>query len=452
VRAVETNVSGWGRYPVERCYVYRPEKRSDVARVLSSGNYSFFISGGLGRSYGDAALNRGNGIISHLRLNRFLGFDSGTAVLECESGVSLAEIIETFLPRGFFLPVTPGTKYVTVGGAIASDVHGKNHHVDGTFAEFLVDFQLQSCTGEIFTCSREERPEVFWATVGGMGLTGAILSARIRLRPVEAAYVRADYRKTQNLDDALCAFAESDDDYRYSVAWIDGLASGASLGRSILMRANDATADELRSKTPLQDPLSVRKRRSAAISFDFPSITLNRASIQAFNTLYYRKQRNATAVLVDYESFFYPLDSIGNWNRLYGRRGFVQYQTALPLEGGREGLIALLERLSAAKRASFLAVLKRFGKANPGLLSFPFEGYTLALDLPNRPGLQAFLGELDQITLRYGGRVYLAKDAALTPEAFSAMYPEVEEFRRIKREVDPQGRFSSSLARRIGLV
>lgn len=452
MKAVEANTSGWGRYPVERCHVHRPEKRSDVARVLTSGEQPSYISRGLGRSYGDAALNQDGGVISHLRLNRFLAFHTETGVLECEAGVSLADIAQTFLPRGFFLPVTPGTKYVTVGGAIASDVHGKNHHVDGTFAEFVLDFRLQTPTGEALTCSREENSEVFWATIGGMGLTGAILSARIRLRHVESAYVRADYRKAGNVDEALSAFVQSDNSYRYSVAWIDCLASGASLGRSVLMQANDATADEVCAERSAQDPFALPKKRTITIPFYFPAGTLNRASIQVFNTLYYWKQRDAVGKLIDYESFFYPLDSVGDWNRLYGKRGFVQYQAALPVDGGREGIRALLERLSAAKRASFLAVLKRFGPANPGLLSFPFEGYTLALDLPNRDGLQRFLRELDEITLRFGGRVYLAKDAALTPETFSAMYPRADEFRRVKRELDPEGRLSSSLARRVGLV
>lgn len=452
MKAVEADLSGWGRYPVERCRVYRPDRGSEVARVLTSREQPSYVSRGLGRSYGDAALNGDSGVISHVRLNRFLGFSPETGVLECEAGVSLAEIAETFLPRGFFLPVTPGTKYVTVGGAIASDVHGKNHHVDGTFAEFVEEFRLQTATGETLICSREQRPEVFWATVGGMGLTGAILSARIRLRQVESAFVKADYRKARDLDEALSAFVQSDDRYRYSVAWIDCLASGASLGRSVLMQANDATAADVRSARPAQEPLALLRKRTVTVPFDLPSRTLNRASIQAFNVLYYWKQNNAAGRLVDYESFFYPLDSVGEWNRLYGKRGFLQYQVALPLEGGREGLVALLERLSAAKRASFLAVLKRFGKGNPGLLSFPFEGYTLALDLPNRPGLQSFLGELDAITLRSGGRVYLAKDAALAPEAFARMYPRADEFRRVKGELDPEGRISSSLARRVGLT
>lgn len=435
---------------MESCNVYRPERRADVGRILADGEESSYISRGLGRSYGDAALNQGAGVISHVRLNRFLGFNPETEILECEAGVSLAEIIEVFLPRGFFLPVTPGTKFVTVGGAIASDVHGKNHHQDGTLARFLVDFRLQIPSGEVLTCSPEENRELFWATVGGMGLTGAILSARIRLRPVESAYVEVDYQKARNLDEALAAFTESDAGYRYSVAWIDCLASGKSLGRSVLMRGNDALQDQVRAAG--HDPLALPRRRVLSVPFDAPSISLNRFSIGALNTLYYASHRNAAGRLVDFDSFFYPLDSVHHWNRLYGRQGFVQYQAAFPTETAEDGLRELLERLAMAGRASFLAVLKRFGVANEGLLSFPFEGYTLALDLPGAPGIQEFLRRLDELVLRFGGRVYLAKDALLSPDTFAAMYPRAQEFRSIKQRVDPLGRLSSSLARRIGLA
>lgn len=443
-------LSGWGRFPVERANLYRPERGAEVGRILTTAADPTYISRGLGRSYGDAALNREAGVISHVRLNRFLGFDANTGILECEAGLSFAEIIQVFLPRGYFLPVTPGTKYVTVGGAIASDVHGKNHHRDGTFGRFLVDFRLQIASGEVLVCSPEQNRDVFWATVGGMGLTGAILSARFRLVPVESAYVEADYQKAPDLDAALAAFAGSDEGYRYSMAWIDCLASGRSLGRSVLMRGNDAPRERVRA--PDRDPLAPPAKRALSVPFDAPSALLNRFSIRAFNGLYYSSHRDATGRLVDFDSFFYPLDSVGHWNRLYGKRGFVQYQVAFPPQTAEGGLRALLERLSGTRRASFLAVLKRFGPANEGLLSFPFEGYTLALDLPGASGIEEFLRTLDDLVLRYGGRVYLAKDAVLSPESFAAMYPRAQEFVRIKRRLDPEGRISSSLARRIGLA
>ena len=371
-------------------------------------------------------------------------------MLECEAGVSLAEILQYFLPRGFFLPVTPGTKFVTVGGAIAADVHGKNHHQDGTFGNFVLDFKLLTPNGETLSCSPNNNFEVFWATHGGMGLTGVILSARIKLRPVESAWVLVDYQKATNLEDALGRMTESDIRYQYSVAWIDCLATGRHMGRAVLMRGNHAPANELPAS--IRNPLAEPPRRRWTLPFDFPSLALNSLTVRAFNAFYYGVHRNAARQLVDLEKFFYPLDAIQHWNRLYGRRGFVQYQVALPLEGGLEGLKEVLTRLARSRRASFLAVLKRFGKPNPGLLSFPIQGYTLALDLPVARGLIPLLHELDRVVLNYGGRIYLAKDAVMTSHSFAAMYPKLEQFRAIKSRLDPRGLLSSSMARRLAIV
>jgi FAD/FMN-containing dehydrogenase len=404
----------------------------------------------LGRSYGDAPLNKRGGVVSHTRLNRFLAFDAQTGVLECEAGVSLAEILQYFLPRGFFLPVTPGTKFVTVGGAIAADVHGKNHHQDGTFGNSVLDFKLLTADGEKVSCSPHNNGGVFWATLGGMGLTGIILSARIKLRPVASAWVQVDYQKATNLEDALGRMTESDVRYQYSVAWIDCLATGRHMGRAVLMRGNHAPANELPAS--IRNPLAGPSPRRWTLPFDFPSLALNSLTVRAFNSFYYSMHRNAVRQLVDLERFFYPLDAIHHWNRLYGRRGFVQYQVALPLEGGLEGLKEVLTRLAHSRRASFLAVLKRFGKSNPGLLSFPIQGYTLALDLPVARGLIPLLHELDQVLLNYGGRIYLAKDAVLTSQSFAAMYPKLEQFRAIKSRLDPRGLLSSSQARRLAIV
>ena len=443
-------LSGWGCFPVEQCKVYRPESRRQLATILESGAQPSFISYGLGRSYGDAPLNSQGGVVRHTRLNRFLAFDAQAGVLECEAGVSLAEIIQYFLPRGFFLPVTPGTKFVTVGGAIAADVHGKNHHQDGTLGNFVLDFKLLTSGGEKISCSPNSNSEVFWATLGGMGLTGVILSARIKLRPVTSAYVLVDYQKATNLEDALGRMAESDVRYQYSVAWIDCLATARHMGRAILMRGNHASANELPAniRRPLDEPSHARW----TVPCNFPSLALNSITVGMFDSLYYGTHRNSVRQLVDLEKFFYPLDAIHHWNRLYGRRGFVQYQVALPLAGGLEGLRELLTRLARSRRASFLAVLKRFGKSNPGLLSFPIEGYTLALDLPVASGLIPLLHELDRMVLNYGGRIYLAKDAVMTSQTFAAMYPKLGQFRAIKRKLDPHGLLSSSQARRLGIV
>jgi len=443
-------LSGWGRFPVEHCNVYRPESQRQLAGILESGAQPSFISYGLGRSYGDAPLNSQGGVVCQTRLNRFLAFDRQTGVLECEAGVSLAEILHYFLPRGFFLPVTPGTKFVTVGGAIAADVHGKNHHQDGTFGNSVLDFKLLTPSGEKLICSPDSNSEVFRATLGGMGLTGVILSARIKLRPVESAWVLVDYQKATNLEDALGRMTESDVQYQYSVAWIDCLATGRHMGRAVLMRGNHAPANELPASIP--NPLAQPSLRHGTLPFDFPSLALNSLTVRAFNSFFYGMHRNAARQLVDLEKFFYPLDAIHHWNRLYGRRGFVQYQVALPLEGGLEGLKEVLTRLARSRRASFLAVLKRFGKSNPGLLSFPIQGYTLALDLPVARGLIPLLHELDRVVLNYGGRIYLAKDAVLTSQSFAAMYPKLEQFRSIKSSLDPRGLLSSSQARRLAIV
>lgn len=364
------SLSGWGRYPVESCHVFRPEKRSEVAATLASSMQSSYIPRGLGRSYGDAALNENAGVIWQVLLNRFLAFDNSSGVLECESGVSLAEIIQYFLPRGWFLPVTPGTKFVTVGGAIAADIHGKNHHKEGSFSNFILDFRLLTAGGEVLLCSPDAHADIFWATVGGMGLTGIILSARLRLRRVDSAYVFVDFHKSPNLEDALETMDASDERYDYSVAWIDGIATGKNMGRSILMRGNHATEAELpaRLRSPhlangnppsgvpnpqrgmrnpesgapnlpsgvrnpesgIRNDLSIPTHPRWNLFLDFPSGALNRLTVKAFNTAYYAIHHTAPRELVGFEKFFYPLDAINQWNRMYGKRGFVQYQIALP--------------------------------------------------------------------------------------------------------------------------
>ncbi|MNS30111.1 putative decaprenylphosphoryl-beta-D-ribose oxidase [compost metagenome] len=440
--------SGWGRFPLGEGPLFRPERRSDVANILASGLFPSYIPRGLGRSYGDTALNGQGGVIDQTRLNRMLAFDPATGALTCEAGVSFAEIIETFLPRGWFLPVTPGTKFVTVGGAIANDVHGKNHHIDGAFSRFVEELTLLTPTGEVLTCSPTEHADVFWATVGGVGLTGTILTARFRLTRVSTAYAHVTYRQAKNLDEALALFAEDGDRHRLSVAWIDCLARGASMGRSVLMLGDYATPEQLGAGTA---PLALAPAKKLAIPMDFPSGTLNRYSVAAFNALFYAKHGNRDQV-VHFEPYFYPLDAIRDWNRMYGKAGFVQYQVALPESTAREGLTELLERFSGSGRASFLAVLKRFGPEGSGLLSFPMAGYTLALDLPMDATLPAFLRELDARVVAWGGRLYLAKDALVSREHFERMYPRLAEFKAIQRRLDPQGRMGSTQARRLGLV
>jgi FAD/FMN-containing dehydrogenase len=451
-RHVDRPIAGWGNFPVQPAHLYRPEKLAGVREVVKNAPDASLIPRGLGRSYGDAAINENGGVLLFERIDRMLEFDGSSGVLRAEGGVSLADILAAMLPRGFFLPVTPGTKFVTLAGAIAADVHGKNHHRDGCISAFVDSLELMDARGEVIRCSREENADVFWATVGGMGLTGVILSATLRLRRVESAYVTVDYQRAENFERAIELFAAGDKDYPYSVAWIDCSAGGESLGRSVLMRGDTTPVTQLgsaRAKSPLT---LLRRKRNRSIPFNMPAMMLNRFSVRAFNALYYARHGDGRRI-VDYDSFFYPLDSIAHWNRMYGRRGFIQYQAVFPLESARAGLKRLLEQISASGKASFLAVLKTFGPQNQGMLSFPREGLTLALDFANTgQSLRDLASAMDRTVLDHGGRVYLAKDAWLDREGFKTMYPRLEEFRAVKARLDPNNRFSSSQSRRLGIT
>ena len=449
--ATRTSLSSWGNYPREECELYRPATQSEFEQIVLHSPHTNIITRGRGRSYGDAALNRDRGVVLSDPMNQILSFDTESGILNCECGVSFAEILNFILPKGFVLPITPGTKHISVGGAIAADVHGKNHHRDGTISSQLLDFRLLAANGSILLCSREENPDLFWATLGGMGLTGAILDARLQLRPADSAYVDTSTQPCANLDQAFELMETGDRDYEYAVAWIDCLAQGRSLGRSVLMRANPAELQNLPPKVRAS-PFAIPKRLGLGVPFQMPSMLLNPLSMRLFNSAFYfahRTRRN----IVDWQRYFYPLDSIAHWNRIYGRRGVLQYQLVLPSSTARQGLIEILEHTSASGRASFLAVLKTTGPANASPLSFPIEGMSLALDFPNTgPDLLEMLRELDQMVLRHSGRVYLAKDSCLDAADFMAMYPRLEEFRTIKTRHDPENRFSSSLSRRLRIV
>jgi len=430
------------------CDVVRPDHPRLLEAILGAPQGTW-IARGLGRSYGDVSVNAGNGVIDCTKLDCILQFDPDTGIVDCEAGVSLEALIQAYLPRGYFLPVTPGTKFITVGGAIANDVHGKNHHAVGSFGNFVESLTLLTPGGNTLICSPDANADVFWATIGGAGLTGLILSARIRLQRVESGYITVDYLRCKNLDAVLAEAHAGDDKYQYSVAWIDCLSAGASLGRSVLMRGNHTPLSELPPGLA-QDPFPAEKPR-LAVPFDFPGAVLNSTSVRVFNELFYRRHGSREGVILDWDTYFYPLDFVRQWNRMYGKRGFVQYQATVP-ETGLAAIQTMLERLSATKRASFLAVIKRMGPPNPGLLSHPIEGYTLNLDLPNRPGLVDFLHELDAILLAHGGRLYFAKDVCAKPETIAGMYPELERFREIRDHLDPDGRLSSNLSRRLHLT
>lgn len=443
-------LSGWGRVPVVESRIARPEKRSSLQELVGSSKTNL-LARGAGRSYGDAALNRDGTTLLTERFDRMISFDSKTGLLRAEAGIRLREVLQVFIPRGWFLPVTPGTKEVTLGGAIAFDVHGKNHHCDGGISNFIREISLLIASGEEIICSPERHSELFWATVSGGGLTGIITEVVIELRRIETAYVSTRRVKAENLSEAFRLFEEHESDHRYAVAWIDCLAKGSSLGRSVLTFGDHASTAELtiNDKT---DPLAYTPDRLFDIPFNLPSGLLNEWSVGVFNSFLYRHQlRKEVEDVEEIDPFFYPLDAIGSWNRMYGTNGFVQYQCVLPMDKSYEGLVELLQRFSEKGQASFLAVLKRMGPADGGFLSFPMYGYTLALDIPWQPDLDSFLSELDQIVLEYGGRVYLAKDAVLKAKAFREMYPSYDQWLKVKRRVDPNGRFCSSQARRLEL-
>lgn len=451
MKAVPLELSGWGNYPCETCSVFQPDTRAALEATLSGNGQPSFIPRGLGRAYGDSAINREAGVVLQTAFNRMVAFDETTGVLDCEAGVSFAEIIDVFLPRGWFLPTTPGTKFVTVGGAIAADVHGKNHHQVGSFGNFVLEMRMLLADGSEVLCSPNQQPDLFWATIGGMGLTGCILGARIQLVRVPTAYVNVDFRRTRDLDDTLRVFTEEDHKYKYSVAWIDCLAGGEALGRSVVMLADDACIDQL-PHSKRDAPLRLPRKLPAGVPFNFPRFMIAPWNMRLFNKLYYGVHADSEKI-VDFNSFFYPLDRIANWNRIYGRQGFVQYQAWFPRETSQRGLVELLQRIAASQRASFLAVLKSCGQRDQGVLSYLEPGHTLALDFAyTGDDLAALFVELDKILLTHGGRLYLAKDSMTTAATFQAMYPRLPEFLAIKRKFDPMGKFSSSQARRLGIV
>ncbi|HEX8912393.1 MAG TPA: FAD-binding oxidoreductase [Humisphaera sp.] len=458
-RTSNLKLAGWGNLNPTDNRVYRPERTADVRAVVrhaataDPAGPGDLIARGLGRSYGDCAVNGQGGRVALMtRMDRLVAFDPDAGVVEAEAGVAIADLLDLFLPRGFFPPITPGTTFVTLGGAVAADVHGKNHHADGTISNFVERLDLLTADGTVVPCSPSENAELFWATVGGMGLTGIILTVRLRMLRVPSAYLRVRYRRAANLDAAMEMFdAESPAGRRYSVAWVDGLATGPALGRSVLMEGDHLPAADLPPKLRAE-PLARPRRRVRSVPFNLPRFALPPLAVRLFNAAYYRRHGDAERT-VPVDPFFYPLDAVHHWNRIYGRRGFVQYQALFPPGSARRGLVELLEQISGAGAASFLAVLKRTGPAGKGMLSFPFPGYTLALDLPNKGGATAELtAALDAVLLKHGGRLYLAKDATTTPEAFARMYPRLDEFRAVKARVDPHNRFSSTQARRLKIV
>ena len=400
-------VSNWGNFPAIEAHVLRFQNLNELRQELQQ--HPAIIARGNGRCYGDASLQKN--IVSTKYWNKFIAFDRQAGEIECESGVLLSKVIELSIPHGFFISVTPGTKFVTVGGAIASDIHGKNHHVDGCFSEHVLHFTLLTESGEIKKCSRDENADLFWPTMGGMGLTGIILTARFKLKKIETAYIRNEAIQAKNLDEIFKLFEESES-WTYNVAWLDCLQRGKNSGKSIMLRGEHATLNELPQRLK-KNALTPRKKFSFTVPFYFPSFALNPLTIKLFNWFFYHKQlKKHLKNYVDLDQFFYPLDAIQNWNKIYGKKGFIQYQFVIPKANGKEGMRQILETIAKSGNGSFLVVLKLFGRNNPlAYNAFPFEGYTLALDFKVNPKLPALVAALDGIVEKYGGRIYRTKDA-----------------------------------------
>lgn len=448
-------LSGWGRTAWSVADVCAPRTVDEARELVMAAGERGAIARGLGRSYGAAAQNAGGRVILMDESDDVKGpdllLDPATGTIDVAAGVSLDAILRYSVPRGWFIPVTPGTRFVTVGGAIASDVHGKNHHVDGSFGSHLRSLTLLKSDGEVVRLSPTDHQDWFWATVGGMGLTGLILRAEVLLLPIESSRMKVETRRLPNLD-AVCDAMESegdDDSHRYSVCWVDLLASGRSMGRGVLTRGDHATAAEVSSGDPLEyDP----RLRVAAPKW-VPNGLLNKYSIKVFNEAWYRKAPSQSHVdLETIPTFFHPLDGVNNWNRLYGRQGFIQYQFIVPLDR-RDVLRRVTETFSHAGVGSFLAVLKRMGSHNAAPMSFPTEGWTLTLDIAaGVRGLPELLASVDSLVLDAGGRHYLAKDSHVSPSAVRRGYPRLTEWQAIRDEMDPIGHWKSDLSRRLGLT
>jgi FAD/FMN-containing dehydrogenase len=421
----------------------RAVEATDVADIqaIIAANGSL-IARGNGRAYGDPALNPA-ATLSMLRHRGVLEFDRVAGRISCEAGLLLADLLDIVIPAGWFVPVTPGTKFVSVGGMVAADVHGKNHHRAGCFGDHVDSIALALADGSVVQCSPGENAELWAATRGGMGLTGVILSVTFRLIPIETSFIRQQTLRAPNLAEAMALF-EASAAATYSVAWIDCLARGAALGRSLVYLGEHARAEDVPGTTP-----AAIRGRARRVPFDLPGFVLNRWSVRAFNAVYFRRGRPGHAI-VDYDSYFYPLDALLDWNRIYGRAGFVQFQCVLPKAASARGLTALLGRIAGAGAGSFLAVLKLFG-AQEGLLSFPIEGFTLALDFAATPANFALLATLDDIVADHGGRIYLAKDARTTAALLRRFYPRLPEFETIRARYDPTGKFASLQSRRLDL-
>ena len=440
---VDEKLTGWGRWPSSSTRLVRPERFRDLRPVKGPQ-----IARGQGRAYGDAATNSEGVAILTERLNRLVSFDPATGILRAEAGATLREIIQVFLPQGWFVPVTPGTSWCTLGGCFAADVHGKNHHQAGSFSAHVPAIQLVLASGEV----RELTPEddLFWATAGGMGLTGIIQEVELKLRRVETPFMAVRHVPAPNLKAMMDALEDPAHDEEYSVAWIDCLARGEAMGRGVLMLGRHAREGDLPIKGPSRASAE-RPKKGPRVPFDLPAFAVSPTTVRLFNGFYNRWHSRKGSFTAPVWQYFYPLDAIADWPRLYGKRGFLQYQFVVGSAEARACMAEVLKEISAAGHASPLAVLKKFGPEGRGMMSFPKEGFTLSLDIPMRSDLLPFLDRLDAIVKRHGGRIYMAKDSRMKPELVPSMHPRFEEFKRACAEADPEGLFQSDLSRRLKL-
>ncbi len=434
-------ISGWGNFPTVNTKLTKVKSINHLIETVK--RLKTVIYYGNGRSYGDSALNKR--MVQCQRLSEPIDFNPETGIVHINADVLIGDLIDHILPFGWFPPVVPGTKFVTIGGAIAADIHGKNHHLEGCISQHIISFNLLLPNGDIIVCTKQNNVNLFNATCGGMGLTGIILNAKIKMRPVESRYVRQTCYKAKNIEELFSHF-EKYDSNSYSVAWLDCTAKDENLGRGILM-----TGEFLNNKKLEKQHFA--KRFKFNVPFYFPSWFLNPILLKIFNTFYFYllSLNERKKVITDYDNFFFPLDKILNWNRLYGKHGFVQYQFVLPKENSMEGIKKILHKISSSKQGSPLAVLKLFGKKNDNYLSFPLKGYTLALDFKNHPLVNQLLDDLDKIVLENKGRVYLAKDARIKKHIFEPGYDRLSEFRKLRKKYKMDTKFQSLQSKRLGL-
>lgn len=441
-------LSGWGRTSPTTAEVTRPISRDELLTSFDGAPARGVLARGLGRSYGDAALNAGGRVIDTGDLGE-ISLDRETGICTAQAGVSIDQLIRVLVPRGFFVPVTPGTRYVTVGGAVAADIHGKNHHAAGSWCDHVVSMRLLLPSGELVEVTPQVRPELFWATAGGLGLTGIVVDCTFRCPPIPTSRLRVETIRTRDLDETLSLMR--DESSRYSVAWFDHLPRGRTMGRSVLNRGDFADVDDL-PRAERSEPLTYEGNVLAVAPPVIPNGLLNHTTIRAFNELWYRKApAHKVDELQSIATFFHPLDMVGEWNRVYGTQGFVQWQFAVPF-AAEEAMVRIIDRLSRERLPSFVNVLKTFGPANDAPLSFPIGGWTVAVDIPTAtPNLPRVLDELDDEVVAAGGRIYLAKDSRLRAELVPAMYPRLHEWRAARDAADPDHVLRSDLARRLSL-